>query len=334
MLAHTACLKTRVGVTEFASFQQWFDWLPASLAAEDGGPGGGDIWHWKTANEWNFLNVATNARTANPGAWPGFATLTEYPTRTRELVHSFLGNGPVPDADTDTYQFAGMTGSNVVICLAQEIWIRCQSTPRPGDAILTLTAPGGVTVLKRARSLVPVELRATLPADGTYTLAVSQRAGSARSYAGNYRLTFRHTASAATNTLVADVESAQFRTTLDPEFDQAPQPVTPAANSVPRPASVLQCSAYMTNFSKCLLGGAATLRFDISPTFPYYKSGIYATNGTTEAWYWVKAVGYKKSPCYATGVASMGPAFGAAGIMDLDCTANLKPGWTVNTFAP
>ena len=334
MLAYNACAKSRVRVTEFASFQQWFDWLPASLAAEDGGPGGGDIWHWKTADEWNFLNVATNARTANPGSWPGFATLTEYATRTRELVHSFLGDGPVPDADTDTYQFAGLAGSNVVICLAQEIWIRCQSTPRPGDAILTLTAPDGVTVLKRARSLVPVELRATLPADGTYTLAVSQRAGSARSYAGNYRLTFRHAATAATNTLAADVETAQFRTTLDPEFDQAPQPVTPSGSSVPRPASVAKCSANIAILGNCFNGGVVTLRFDISPTFPYYKSGTYATNGTTVAWYWVKAPGFKKTPCTITGVASMGPAFGEAGFIDLNCTADRKPGWTVLSFAP
>ena len=334
MLAYNACLKARVRVTEFASFQQWFDWLPASLAAEDGGPGGGDIWHWKTADEWNFLNVATNARTANPGSWPGFATLTEYPTRTRELVHSFLGDGPVPDADTDTYQFAGMAGSNVVICLAQEIWIRCQSTPRPGDAILTLTAPDGVTVLKRARSLVPVELRATLPADGTYTLAVSQRAGSARSYAGNYRLTFRHAASVASNTLVADVETAQFRTTLDPEFDQAPQPVTPSAGSIPRPVAVIQCSENVIQMPKCIMGAAVTASLEISPSFPYYASGIYVTNGISVARYWVRAVGFKKTPCYIAGVASMGPAFGIAGMMDMDCTANIKPGWTVLTFAP
>jgi hypothetical protein len=98
--------------------------------------------------------------------------------------------------------------------------------------------------------------------------------------------------------------------------------------------AVRQCSEDVLQFSKCLSGGAATLRFDISPDFPYYKSGTYGTNGTTEAWYWVKAVGYKKSPCYVSGGASMGPAFGTAGFMDLDCTANLKPGWTVLSFAP
>jgi len=326
MIGESACHKS-LGNEGLLSFQQWFDWLPASLAHEDGGPGGGDIWHWKTADEWYFLNVATNA-----SAFPGLASITNYPTRTRELVHSFLGDGPVSDADTDTYQFAGMSGSNVVICLAQEIWIRWQSTPRPGDAILTLTAPDGLTVLKRARSLVPVELRATLPADGTYTLAVSQRAGSARSYAGDYRLTLRHATSAAANTLAADVETAQFRATLDPEFDQAPQPVTVL---VPLPKTLRPCPEDPGQLAGILSIGPATVRFDVSPHFPYYISGTYMTNGITVGRYWGKAIGYKKKPCLLYCNVSMGPAFGMAGTMQLSCTmANVRPGWGIAEFVP
>ena len=331
MLDSTACNKTgREGV---ASTQQWFDWLPASLAAEDGGPGGGDVWHWKTADAWNFLSVTTNVSTANPGSWPYVAMMADYPTRTVELVHSFLGDGPVTDADTDTYQFQGLAGSNVVVRLAPEIWVRCQVTPRPGDAILTLTAPDGVTVLKRERSLVPVELRATLPGDGTYTLAVSQRAGSARSYAGNYRLTFRNAASAATNTLVADVESAMFRTALDPEFDRAPQPLT-ASGGLLRVRTVLQCPADPTRMAVCTANGGATMALDISPNFLNHTSGLYRTNDAPFARYWLKAIGFKKKPCTIYAVASMGTQFGINGAMDIDCSNPIAPGLTVTAFGP
>ena len=261
MFAENSCkLAPRIGVRPaIVSAQQWLDGLPACLGREDGGayyfpPIGTDTI--------DLAKLSTNLL----AMWGGVYSPTQYVTRQIEQVHSFLGDGPLLP-DTDRYQFPGTAGTNVVIRLSEEIALRSPLILRHGDAILTLTAPDGTSVVRRVRSLLPVELRATLPADGTYTLAVSQRAGSERSFAGNYRLTFKHTAGSVTTNAQGEVESCLFRSPIDPELDQPP----PAG--LPPPAYPLQAGSFGqcpgtdgSQMGKCIKSMTATVSVPLCPS--------------------------------------------------------------------
>ena len=332
MFAENACRLARFKPTPaIVSAQQWLDGIPACLGREDGGayyfpPIGTDTI--------DLANLSTNLL----ALWGGVYSPTQYVTRQIEQVHSFLGDGPLLP-DTDRYQFPGTAGTNVVIRLSEEIALRNPLILRHGDAILTLTAPDGTSVVRRARSLLPVELRATLPADGTYTLAVSQRAGSERSFAGNYRLTFKHTAGSVTTNAQGAVESCLFRSPIDPELDQPPPAVLPPPAYPIQANKVLQCPG--TNGSqmdKCTRSMTATVSVPLCPELFTIGTSVYLH--TCSGSNWATRI-YGKVLKVTRGAETMTVIFpletnslGNALGVEVDYTGDVVPGVAIIGFFP
>ena len=151
------------------SIQQMLDNLPRFSGPEDGT--GTNLWNPPTPTTGPLSNCVAYALSHH-----GLCTETQYPLRQVRLVTATLGDGPTPDADTDTYQFPGTNGAALAFELTPDSAQFGHTVTRPGDAILTLLAPDGTSVVKRARSLLPVQFTATLPRR-RHLLGVRQPAG-------------------------------------------------------------------------------------------------------------------------------------------------------------
>jgi hypothetical protein len=315
-------------VDQWLSVQQWLDWLPACAEVEDGGA---YFWPPIGAGIEALYHSCSNIVTA----WGGLCTVSNYPNRRIQLVQSHLGDALL--ADTDTYQFPGAAGSDVVIRLSEETPLRGPVITRRGDALLTLTGPDGASVVRRARSLLPVELRAVLPADGAYRLAVSQRAGSERSFAGDYRLTFRHIGGAVTTNAVGDVEACVIRSPVDSELDHAPQPLQ-SPWQVP-PKMVYHCPGTDgSQMDKCLRTFTATISFDFDASFFTCGTNAYSCGSSPYPIpLYAKAIKVNKGMRWILSRMALGSSFGfrdpySAGLflMNYDST---KPGHAFSEFA-
>lgn len=255
--------------------------------------------------QWNPEGVISYLR-----AQGGLCTLASYPIRYVRLAYANLGDAA---ADTDSFEFSGTAGSNVVIRLT------AVGTPeRAGDALLTLTGPGGAAVVGTARGFLPVELKAVLPAAGSYRLSVSQRPGSERSFSGKYRLLLKGAEGAIAG--LADVENGTFRLTVDREFTQAAPvgawraPVVPTrvmglvAPGGPGLLSLLRLNPVLFRLN---VGKAGVMY----PSFRVYKAGVFTMpDGDDSVTIWVMAVGFQGTPAIISFDAGMGAAWGEAGI--------------------
>lgn len=288
------------------SAQQWLDGIPACLGPEDGGA------YYFPLTDPAMTDLAILSTNLSK-MWSGVYTKDQYPTRQIQLVHSYLGDGPLPD--TDRYQFSGTAGSNVVIRLTEEIAMRSPVILRHGDAILTLTGPDGASVVKRARSLLPVELRATLPAAGTYTLAVSQRAGSERSFAGNYRLTFKHTSGPVATNATGEVEFCLIRSPIDPELDQ-PATILADPGAPAFATRFAQCPGPGNQIDKCTKSLTATISLLLCPSMLTYHStsGYVPDCSDSPVRIYGKAVSVNKGLATVRVVFPLEPSFGVTGI--------------------
>jgi hypothetical protein len=239
--------------------------------------------------QWNFEGVISYLR-----AQGGLCTLASYPIRYVRLAYANLGDAA---ADTDSFEFSGTAGSNVVIRLTAE------GTPeRAGDALLTLTGPDGTAVVGAARGFLPVELKAVLPAAGSYGLSISQRPGSERSFSGKYRLLVKGAAGAIAG--LADAEyGCSFRLAVDREFTQAAPAGAWRAPVVP--TRVMRSALLGGQGLVALLKlGPVLFRLNVGkagvmyPEFRSYKSGVFnmPDGGDDSVTIWVKAVSYKSSP--------------------------------------
>jgi hypothetical protein len=262
------------------------------------------------------------------------------------LVTARLGDGPAPEADTDTYQFPGTNGAALTFELSIGSAQFGRTVTRPGDAILTLLAPDGTSVVKRARSLLPVGFTTTLPADGTYSVLVSQRAGSARSFQGDYRLLIRQAAGvlpgAVTN--LADVERCRLRTAIDSVLNGPPQDVMSVLTG--KPTRLYQCpNTGGSGLAAGLRFGSTTFLLNVGlngvvhPDFLTYKSGpLSLPDADATVQIWCKAIGYVGNPPVFTYMVPDGIwSSDMGGIGNLSSANTIVPGQVIyqfGTFTP
>ena len=309
------------------SAQQWLDGIPACLGPEDGGA------YYFPLTDPAMTDLAILSTNLSK-MWRGVYTMDQYPARQIQLVHSYLGDGPLPD--TDRYQFSGAAGSNVVIRLTEEIAMRSPVILRHGDAVLTLAGPDGTSVVKRARSLLPVELRTTLPTAGTYTLAVSQRPGSDRSFVGNYRLTFKHTAGPVTTNATGEVEFCLIRSPIDPELDQ-PATVLADPGAPAFATRFIQCPGPGNQIDKCTKAYTATISLLLCPSMLTYHgtSGYVPDCSDSPVRIYGKAILVNKGLAYVTTTFPMEPSFGLTGTVPPQLNVNynfISPGVSLTAY--
>ncbi len=321
------------------SIQQMLDNLPRFSGPEDGT--GTNLWNPPTPTTGPLSNCVAYALSHH-----GLCTETQYPLRQVRLVTATLGDGPTPDADTDTYQFPGTNGAALAFELTPDSAQFGHTVTRPGDAILTLLAPDGTSVVKRARSLLPVQFTATLPADGTYSVCVSQRAGSARSFQGDYRLLIRQAGGvlpgAVTN--LADVETCRLRTAIDSVLNGPPQDVMSVLTG--KPTRMFQTAAPgAAGLVASLKLGSTPFLLNVGlngvvhPEFLNYKAGtLVLPDADATVQIWCKAIGYKGNPPAITFMVPDGfwpPEMGGTGYLSSDNT--ILPGQVIygfGTFSP
>ena len=317
------------------SIQQMLDNLPRFSGPEDGT--GTNLWNGPLTN---YMAYALSHH--------GLCTETQYPLRQVRLVTAKLGDGPAPEADTDTYQFPGTNGAALTFELTPDSAQFGHTVTRPGDAILTLLAPDGTSVVKRARSLLPVGFTATLPAAGTYSVCVSQRAGSARSFQGDYRLLIRQAAGvlpgAVTN--LADVETCRLRTAIDSVLNGPPQNVMSVLTG--KPTKLFQCPTSIggAGLISGMKLGSATFLLNVGlngvvhPDFRNYIAGTLSLpDADATVQIWCKAIGYKGNPPVITYMVPDGiwpPELGGIGIL-ASSNSTILPGQVIygfGTFTP
>jgi len=322
------------------SIQQMLDNLPRFSGPEDGT--GTNLWNPPTPTTGPLSNCVAYALSHH-----GLCTETQYPLRQVRLVTATLGDGPTPDADTDTYQFPGTNGAALAFELTPDSAQFGHTVTRPGDAILTLLAPDGTSVVKRARSLLPVQFTATLPADGTYSVCVSQRAGSARSFQGDYRLLIRQAAGALPGavTNLADVESCRLRTAIDSVLNGPPQNVMSVLTG--KPTRMFQTLAPgATGLAASLKLGSTPFLLNVGlngvvhPDFLLYGGGTLSLpDADATVQIWCKAIGYKGSPPVFTFMVPDGfwpPELGGIGYL-ASTNSTILPGQVLygfDTFSP
>ena len=322
------------------SIQQMLDNLPRFSGPEDGT--GTNLWNPPTPTTGPLSNCVAYALSHH-----GLCNETQYPLRQVRLVTATLGDGPTPDADTDTYQFPGTNGAALAFELTPDSAQFGHTVTRPGDAILTLLAPDGTSVVKRARSLLPVQFTATLPADGTYSVCVSQRAGSARSFQGDYRLLIRQAAGALPGavTNLADVESCRLRTAIDSVLNGPPQNMMSVLTGkptklfrAPQPNAAGLVSCLKLGYTPFLLNVGSN--GVVHPAFLNYTGGTMLLPGAdATVQIWCKAFGYKGSPPVFTFMVPDGfwpPELGGIGYL-ASTNSTILPGQVLygfDTFSP